>query len=181
MKLKKVVLSFYLSNQDVVRVKISPYSIIFAVLIGVGISVYPKMKLDAPKVVETKPETISVKKKPLVKLVKTIEEKVETIDDNRFEVKNFTIENQNEKLKFFLTKKENTPGPRKGIIKVRNKNLKMIEESFEFNNGRYTEVPLKESFKKDLSSFVVEVIESNKTVLKQEIVMKDGRFKVIRN
>ncbi|MCO4794470.1 MAG: hypothetical protein KC493_12190 [Bacteriovoracaceae bacterium] len=188
MKIRKIVLSLYLSNQDVVRVKISPFAIITVMILGIGITGYLNHKPAESVVVS---ETVPAAKKEFVAVQPTkpnlAVERVNTVDQNRFEIKNFSIEKKENKenIKFYLTKKDNTPGPRRGIIKVKSltniADLGKVEESFEFNFGRYTEVPIKEEFKKDLSNFLVEVIENNITVLKQEVVMKDGLFKIKRN
>jgi hypothetical protein len=201
MKIKKIVLSFYLSNQDVLRVKISPYTILALFALTFGSFFYfqgPKQSYENKVITNLIPvkSPLPVTINKTVEINKTLTPKTEVItvsknekkvDRNRFKIKNFSVlkTENSDKIKFYLTKKNDEPGKRRGLIKVfsfkKDSNIQKIEESFEFNNGRYTEVPVDLSLNDEKTSFLVEVIEHHKTVLKQEVVLKDGQFNIIRN
>lgn len=190
MKLRKLVLSFYLSNQEIIRVKTSPYVLVALVLtlsFGSGFLGYklnnvkksakvPSLKLEK----EIKKKSIAIKKEKTIEKVVRKEVPEEYVDNKRYEITHFK-KNDGE-VSFFLSNNSESVDPRKGVVKIKSlvKNgLEEITESFEFKRGRYTKIPVLKDIDNQEISFLIEIIENREVALKQKIVLKDNQFKVI--
>lgn len=181
MKIKNIILTLYLTNEKVVRIKANFIGLLMLFVAFSCTLIFGTLKFSESRTVVAKLEPSAPKVIKVTKAQEVVQEKfkIKTVSNGKFEIKDFSInkDGAQDSMRFFLTSKDGRDEVKKGLIKVSHLDAKgeirrsyQVNEFFEFKYGRFTDIPVVEGLRKVL----VQVYDSGNVVLQNVIELKNG-------